>query len=83
MRPNCKKKLVISSNCPTGPKEILLNGKGGYLFNHQNYNQLSKILLNLKNEKKTIKSKIQKSIINLQRFNLEKNCNEYEKVILN
>ena len=78
-----QKKLVISSNCPTGPKEILLNGKGGYLFNHQNYNQLSKILLNLKNEKKTIKSKIQKSIINLQRFNLEKNCNEYEKVILN
>ena len=78
-----QKKLVISSNCPTGPKEILLNGKGGYLFNHKNYNQLSKILLNLKKEKKSIKLKIQKSLINLERFNLEKNCNEYEKIILN
>ena len=26
------KKLVISSNCPTGPKEILDHGKGGLLF---------------------------------------------------
>ena len=78
-----QKKLVISSNCPTGPKEILLNGEGGYLFNQKNYKQLSKILLNLKKEKKSIKSKIQKSLVNLQRFNLEKNCNEYEKAILN
>ena len=26
------KKFVISSNCPTGPYEILNNGKYGYLF---------------------------------------------------
>ena len=26
------KKFIISSNCPTGPREILLNGKGGSLF---------------------------------------------------
>ena len=26
------KKFVISSNCPTGPKEILKNGKLGFLF---------------------------------------------------
>lgn len=78
-----QKKLIISSNCPTGPKEILLNGEGGYLFNQKNYKQLSKILLNLKKEKRGIKLKIQKSLINLQRFNLKKNCNEYEKTILN
>ena len=23
------KKYIISSNCPTGPREILQNGKGG------------------------------------------------------
>tara|TARA_B100000767_G_C19735529_1_gene523711 strand:+ start:92 stop:1165 length:1074 start_codon:yes stop_codon:yes gene_type:complete len=78
-----QKKLIISSNCPTGPREILLNGLGGYLFNHNNYKQLSNILLNLKKEKKLIKSKIKKSFANLQRFNLEKNCNKYEKIILN
>ena len=26
-------KIVISSDCPNGPSEILLNGEGGYLFN--------------------------------------------------
>ena len=26
------KKLIISSDCATGPKEILDNGKGGLLF---------------------------------------------------
>ena len=31
------KKFVISSNCPTGPKEILDNGKGGYLFKPNDY----------------------------------------------
>ena len=25
----CLKKLIISTKCPTGPKEILSNGKGG------------------------------------------------------
>ena len=46
------KKFIISTNCPTGPKEILLNGKGGLLFNVGNYNQLSeKILFYVKNKK--------------------------------
>ena len=34
-------KFIISSNCPTGPKEILLNGKGGLLFKVGNYKQLA------------------------------------------
>ena len=36
------KRFVISSDCPTGPKEILLNGKGGLIFKTKNYNQLKK-----------------------------------------
>ena len=31
------KKYIISSNCPTGPKEILLNGKAGDLFKMGDY----------------------------------------------
>ena len=48
------KKFIISSNCPTGPKEILLNGKAGELFDVGNYKKLSKIILNY-NKKKMIK----------------------------
>ena len=36
------KKYVISSDCPTGPKEILGNGKYGSLFKLGNYKQLAK-----------------------------------------
>ena len=36
------KKFIISSKCHTGPKEILLNGKGGLLFNVGNSDQLAK-----------------------------------------
>ena len=29
------KKYIISTDCPTGPKEILLNGKAGDLFKYR------------------------------------------------
>ena len=36
------KKNIISTDCPTGPREILSNGKYGDLFRVGNYNQLAK-----------------------------------------
>ena len=52
-------KFIISSNCPTGPKEILDNGKGGLLFEVGNYEQLSrKILIYQKNYKLCLKKEI-------------------------
>ena len=42
------KKYIISSNCPTGPKEILKNGKYGYLFPMRNVNYLSKSIREFK-----------------------------------
>ena len=41
---------IISSNCPSGPKEILMNGKLGDLFNSGDYKSLCK--------KKSFKKKI-------------------------
>ena len=38
------KKYIISSNCPTGPSEILNKGKYGELFPVKNYRNLSKKL---------------------------------------
>ena len=38
----CLKKLVISSNCPTGPYEILDKGKGGFLFSVGDHRLLTK-----------------------------------------
>ena len=36
---------IISSNCPTGPKEILLNGKLGDLFEVGDIYKLFKLIL--------------------------------------
>lgn len=36
------KKIIISSNCNSGPSEILANGKYGYLFETNNHNDLFK-----------------------------------------
>ena len=36
------KRFIISSNCPTGPREILLNGKCGLLFKVEDSADLSK-----------------------------------------
>ena len=40
-------KPVISSNCPTGPNEILSYGKGGQLFKIGDYKSLSKKIVYL------------------------------------
>ena len=54
------KTLIISTNCSTGPKQILSFGRGGYLFKTSNFKKLSKILTKMKiNDKKL---KIMKNI---------------------
>ena len=76
------KKFIISSNCPTGPREILLNGKAGYLFKVKNYQILSKLILKILRNKKIMYKKIEIGYKNLDRFNYELNLNKYYKTIL-
>lgn len=77
----CLKKFIISSNCPTGPREILYNGKGGLLFKSKNHKELAKkIIYFQKNKKKCLMmSKISQA--GLERFNFKKNLNKYYEVI--
>ena len=49
------KKFIISSNCPTGPREILLNGKAGFLFKVGDYKKLSNLILDYSKIKKLSK----------------------------
>jgi len=70
------KKHVISTDCPTGPKEILGRGKYGDLVKLEDYKSIAKKIL-LYNMKKS-KKKLQKS---LDKYNHKKNCKEYSKLI--
>jgi len=74
------KKFIISTNCPTGPKEILNNGKYGYLFNVGDYKKLANILRNFKinkSQKKMIKDGYKKT----KDFNYKIICNQYYNLI--
>lgn len=73
-------KIVISSNCPVGPKEILENGEIGYLYPVGDYNKLAELIIkNLENSEMNIELLSQK----IQKYKKENIVKEYEKLILN
>ena len=74
-------KFIISSKCPTGPREILLNGKGGLLFNVGNHNQLAnKIIYYEKNKKKCL-NMLKHAIKKLYRFDYQINLKKYLNLV--
>lgn len=74
-------KFIISSNCPTGPKEILDNGKGGFLFKTGSETDLFKKILLYKKNKKTCDKIKKHAIKQLVRFDYNYNLNKYIKLI--
>ena len=75
------KKFIISSNCSTGPKEILLNGKGGYFVDWQNYQQLCKKIIFFNQNKKQSLKLLNYSYENLKRFDFKDNLSKYYKLL--
>lgn len=74
-------KMIISSNCPTGPKEILKNESCGKLFEVGNYEELANLLQDYllnSNKKEEFTAKI---LERREDFNKEKVIKEYEKLI--
>jgi glycosyltransferase involved in cell wall biosynthesis len=75
------RKFIISTNCPTGPREILLNGKAGFLFDVGDYKKLSNLILQYSKDKKLLSKKVKIGYQNLKRFDFEKNLKSYLKTI--
>ena len=75
-------KFIISSNCPTGPSEILDKGKGGLLFKIGDHNSLVKKILYFVNKNKKCKHKINHAKKRLNRFDYSKNLFKYNKLLL-
>ena len=75
------KKFIISTNCPTGPKEILRNGEYGDLIKLKDHINLYKKLIKFNKTKAYYKKKIHKAYKSLDRFDYFKNCNEYLKIV--
>ena len=71
------RKYIISTNCPTGPKEILLNGKAGDLIKVGDYKKLSLLISQYNDNKKSIIKKINVGTKNFFRFDYHSNCKKY------
>jgi glycosyltransferase involved in cell wall biosynthesis len=60
---------IIASNCPNGPREILQDGLGGFLFNNNNKENFIEEFDNfIKSSKKDLKTKLIKSKIYSKKF---------------
>ena len=73
------KKYIISTNCPTGPSEILNNGKSGDLVRIGDYKNIAKKIANY-SKKKVIK-KINYGYKMLERFDFNRNQNKYLRLV--
>ena len=65
---------IISTNCKTGPQEILSNQNHGKLFKIGDYKSLAELILKSK-------KKIKKKFFHDKRFNLNRNLNKIKKII--
>jgi glycosyltransferase involved in cell wall biosynthesis len=74
------KKYIISTNCPTGPREILNNGKYGSLVKLNDYKSISKIIEKYNNNI-TIKKKIKAGYLNTKKYDYRVNCFKYYNLI--
>tara|TARA_Y100000816_G_C26094844_1_gene579152 strand:+ start:1423 stop:2490 length:1068 start_codon:yes stop_codon:yes gene_type:complete len=75
------KKFVISTNCSTGPSEILSKGKGGILVPVNDYKNLAEKIIFFNKNKKKLKKKLLFARRNLDRFDLEQNLRKFSRVI--
>jgi len=71
------KKYIISTDCPTGPKEILNNGKYGDLVKVGDYKKIYNLLNSYKIRKNIISNRINTAYLSLKKYDLEANCDKY------
>ena len=76
-------KFIISSKCPTGPAEILDNGKGGLLFKLDSSDDLAKKIIFYVNNKKKFDYKKNFAKKRIYRFDFNSNLKEYLDLINN
>lgn len=73
--------LNISSNCPNGPHEILMDGQAGILFEPGNVNELAQCLSDVYNKNVKIKALTNTATKSLERFNPDEIANDIIRLV--
>ena len=72
---------VISSDCKSGPKEILLNGKGGDLFPRKNYYKLKILIENFISNPTRLQKKLKLAKKHLWKLSVKRHIKLYNKLL--
>ena len=75
------KKIIISTNCKTGPSEILNNGKFGNLIKVGEYKKLGYLISQINNNYSYYNQCAKNGHKSIYRFNYQINCEKYFKEI--
>jgi glycosyltransferase involved in cell wall biosynthesis len=75
------KKPIISSDCPTGPREILSNGKSGILFNIGDYRDLSQKIKLMRNNYNKFLDMAKFGQKTLERYDKKRNLKKYYELV--
>ena len=77
------KKYIISTDCPTGPKEILLNGLAGDLIKIGDSKKLASLINSYYSNRKNNFEKINNGKEYFNRFDYKINCKKYLNFVIN
>jgi glycosyltransferase involved in cell wall biosynthesis len=72
---------IISTDCKSGPSEILSKGKFGYLVPINNHKRLAKKIIKVLKNYEQAKKKSELGFNSLQRFHIKQQCNKYDLLI--
>ena len=76
------KKIIISSDCPNGPKEFIENNLAGYIYKNNDVNDLvNKINLFLSDDEKNIFLKKKNAIIKSKNYTLFNHFSNFNKIL--
>lgn len=75
------KKLIISTDCNVGPRQILQNGRNGFLVKIGDHKKISNILIKLNLKDKIIKKKIKNNYLNVLKNYKKNNTNEFIQIL--
>lgn len=76
------KKIIISSDCPNGPKEFLEGGEAGYLFKSNNHNEFIKTFNKFIYDNNAIKNlKLNKAYLNSKDYTIINHYNNFYKIL--
>ena len=71
----------VSTNCPTGPSELIEDGKNGYLVPMNDEKAMAEKLILLMNDENKRKSFGEKAITTTEKFEVKNVVKQWKKII--